>query len=121
MRFRDYLEATEVGPGSSGEDVAAAASIASEALELVEQIAHRADSHLSALVRGGPQFIGWTVDRYIAAGTHDNILAIAAGLSGQTLSQSDFVNRPVREEVKAIEAATIADFDVDRFLAMISS
>jgi hypothetical protein len=110
-----------VGPDSTAEDAAVAIASAEEALELVEQISYRGDSHLSAELRGGPQFIGWTEDRYLAADTRDLILTLLAGLGGDKVSPSELWTRPRAEEVKPVQAQTIADFDDVAFIRWLMS
>lgn len=86
-----------------------------EALVHAEQISQRGDSHYSAALRGGLQFLGWDVDRYLAADTHDLILALAAGLGGEKLTADDFWQRPESSSVE-VEVGDVASFDVDGFM-----
>lgn len=90
-----------------------------EALLLVEQLAVRDDSHLSAALMGGLQFVGWTQDRMLAAATRDLIAMVLAGLGGTKLPETDLWPRPARPEVA--QAATIAEFDTGAFMRMLAT
>lgn len=99
--------------GIGSEDAPSQESV-HEALELVGQLALRADTHLAAAMAGGPQFIGWTTDRYLWAETRDLITGLILALAGKGMSPDDLWPRPkVQEEPQ--EAATIADFSVEHF------
>jgi len=90
-----------------------------DALVFVEGLAYKPDSRYRAEILGGPEHIGWSQDRYLAASTHDAIMALIAGLSGTPLGPDDRWPRPtVAESEKAAEViGTLADFDTGAFLA----
>lgn len=74
------------------------------------------DSRYKAELRGGPQFIGWGEDRYIAAELHDWTILLAAAWIGKGASVDDFWKRPKRiEQPKPDEVGTIAEFSVPGF------
>jgi len=79
-------------------------------------------SRFSALMRGNAAFQGWDDDRAIAAATHNLLVSIAAGLGGKKPPQDLFIHAPKAQIPDNVaRAATIADFDVDGFLRVISS
>lgn len=90
----------------------------SEALVLVGELARDDSTHLWAARAGGDQFIGWSEDRALAASTRDILLAIAVGLGGNRVSDSDMWPRPAAEQE---QAQTIADFDTGAFARMLAS
>lgn len=79
------------------------------------------DSRYRAALRGGPQFIGWGPDRYIAAATHDWMLILASAWLDQNASIDDFWKRPQRTvAATADEVGTISDFSVPGFFGWLA-
>jgi hypothetical protein len=86
-----------------------------EALVLAEHLAARPDSHFSAELSGGQQFLGWGHEQQIAADTRDLLLALIAGLGGKSLGPDDLYPRP-QAVAPVEEVGTVAEFDVAAFM-----
>jgi hypothetical protein len=90
-------------------------------LILSEHLKDIPDSRYRAATLGGPQFLGWDDDRYLAADTRDFMLAILTSLGGQKLTAEDLYPRPERAEDMPQEAATIAEFNPGAFIRWLTS
>jgi len=90
-----------------------------DALVFVEGLTSNPDSRFRAELLGGPEHIGWSQDRYLAASTHDLILGLIAGLGGTKLGPDDQWPRPAVTKTEEVEevVGTLADFDTGAFLA----
>lgn len=92
------------------------------ALVHVEHLKTLTDSRFAATMRGNGSFQGWDDDRAIAAETHNVLVMIAAGLGGKKATPDLLIHAPtpvIPDNVA--RAATIAEFDVDGFMRVISS